>query len=116
MSRKQTTVGNLTLVGFEDIFKASGGDQDGEYVVQIPIADLYPPEFHPFHVNDDEAIISLVETAYGSNIHIFGEHIPRSVRASESTAQGVSIFTYDPNGKVAAAYAALTREVLADVA
>jgi len=61
-------------------------------------------------------IISLVETAYGSNIHIFGEHIPRSVRVSESTAQGVSIFTYDPNGKVAAAYAALTREVLADVA
>jgi chromosome partitioning protein len=61
-------------------------------------------------------IISLVENAYGSNIRIFGEHIPRSIRASESTAQGVSIFTYDPNGKVAAAYAALTREVLSDVA
>jgi chromosome partitioning protein len=61
-------------------------------------------------------IITLVTNAYGGNIRIFGEHIPRSIRASESTAQGVSIFSYDPNGKVAAAYAALTREVLSDVA
>jgi len=57
-------------------------------------------------------IITLVENAYGGSIRIFGEHVPRSVRASESTAQGVSIFTYEPNGKIAAAYAALTREVL----
>jgi len=61
-------------------------------------------------------IIRLLETAYGEKIRIFGEHIPRSVRASESTAQGVSIFTYDPKGKIAAAYSALTREVLSDVA
>jgi chromosome partitioning protein len=61
-------------------------------------------------------IIALVEGAYGGNIRIFGEHIPRSVRAAESTAQGVSIFTHDPHGKVAAAYAALTREVLTDAA
>jgi len=61
-------------------------------------------------------IITLVKNAYGSNIHIFGEHIPRSIRASESTAQGVSIFSYDPNGKVAAAYTALTKEVLSDAA
>ena len=61
-------------------------------------------------------IITLVENAYGSNIRIFGEHIPRSVRAAESTAQGVSIFTHDPNGKVAAAYQSLVREVPADVA
>jgi chromosome partitioning protein len=57
-------------------------------------------------------IITLIENAYGGNIRIFKEHIPRSVRASESTARGVSIFTHDPNGKVAAAYTALTREVL----
>ena len=61
-------------------------------------------------------IITLVENAYGSNIRIFTEHIPRSIRASESTAQGISIFSYDPNGKVAAAYAALTKEVLENVA
>lgn len=57
-------------------------------------------------------IISLVENAYGGNIRIFDEHIPISIRAAESTAQGVSIFTHDLKGKVAAAYSALVREVL----
>jgi chromosome partitioning protein len=66
--------------------------------------------------NITKDIISLIESAYGSNIHIFGEHIPRSVRASESTARGISIFAYDPKGKVAAAYSALTEEVMIDAA
>ena len=66
--------------------------------------------------NFTQEIISLVENAYSGNIRIFGEHIPRSVRAAETTAHGVSIFSHDPNGKVAAAYAALTREVLSDAA
>lgn len=61
-------------------------------------------------------VIALIRNAYGSNIRIFSEHIPHSVRAAESTAKGVSIFEHDPKGKVAAAYAALTEEVLSDVA
>jgi len=61
-------------------------------------------------------IIALIEKTYGAKIRVFGEHIPRSVRASESTAQGVSIFSYEPNGRVATAYAALTMEVLSDAA
>jgi len=61
-------------------------------------------------------IISLIENSYGKSIRIFSERIPRSVRASESTAQGVSIFSYDPNGKVASAYSALTKEVLENAA
>jgi chromosome partitioning protein len=59
-------------------------------------------------------VISLVENAYGGNIKIFGEHIPRSVRAAECSAQGVSIFAHDRGGKVAAAYESLVREVLAN--
>jgi len=66
--------------------------------------------------NFTREIIKLVENTYGDKIRIFGECVPRSVRVSESTAQGVSIFSYEPNGKVAAAYTALTREVLSDVA
>jgi len=62
--------------------------------------------------NFTKDIISTVEKAYGGKIHIFSEHIPHSVRTVESTAQGRSIFSCDPNGKVAAAYAALTKEVL----
>jgi chromosome partitioning protein len=57
-------------------------------------------------------VISSIESAYGGNIRIFGEHIPRSVKAAETSAKGVSIFTHDPNGKVAAAYESLVREVL----
>jgi chromosome partitioning protein len=62
--------------------------------------------------NFTREIISLIESTYGSKIHIFGEHIPHSVRAAEISAYGKSIFVHEPNGKVAAAYASLTGEVL----
>jgi chromosome partitioning protein len=62
--------------------------------------------------NFTREIISLVENAYGGNIRIFSEYIPRSVRAAETSARGISIFKHDPNGKVAAAYAALAEGVL----
>jgi len=67
-------------------------------------------------INFTREIISLIEKAYGDDIRIFNERIPRSVRAAETSAVGKSIFAYEPNGRVAAAYAALTREVLSDVA
>lgn len=57
-------------------------------------------------------IVEMVNESYGSSVRVFKEVIPRSVRAEESTAEGVSIFEYDPKGKVAAAYKALTEEVL----
>ena len=66
--------------------------------------------------NFTRGMISSIESAYGRNIRIFGEYIPRSIRAAEPTAKGISIFSHEPDGKVAAAYAALTREVMADVA
>jgi chromosome partitioning protein len=59
-----------------------------------------------------QEISGLIETAYGGKIKIFAERIPRSVRAAECSANGVSIYTHDPKGKVAAAYTALAREVL----
>jgi chromosome partitioning protein len=57
-------------------------------------------------------VISMIESAYGEELRIFDDHIPHSVRAAETSATGKSIFTHDPNGKVAAAYDALAREVL----
>jgi len=57
-------------------------------------------------------VIASIEQAYGNNIRIFGEHIPRSVKAAECSAQGVSIYRHDPNGKVASAYSSLVGEVL----
>lgn len=64
--------------------------------------------------NFTREVISSIEEAYGGNIKIFGEHIPRSVRVTEASANGVSILRYDPTGKVTAAYTALVREVLSD--
>jgi len=62
--------------------------------------------------NFSKEIIGMIEKAYGKQICIFKEHIPHSIRAAETSAKGISIFAHDPNGKVAAAYDALSREVL----
>ena len=58
-------------------------------------------------------LLTMVEN-YGSKVRIFENSIPMSVRAAEISAEGVSIYEHDPNGKVANAYQSLTEEVLAD--
>jgi len=62
--------------------------------------------------NDAREIIEALTDIYGSKLTIFGK-IPRSVRASETTKLGKSIYAHDPKGKVAEAYESLTEEVLA---
>jgi len=62
--------------------------------------------------NITKDMITMIQQAYGENINIFKEPIPHSVRAVETSATGKSIFEHDPNGKVAAAYASLTQELL----
>lgn len=57
-------------------------------------------------------ISSLVRGTYGGKIKVYQTEIPRSVRAEEISAEGVSIFRHDPKGKVAVAYREFTREVL----
>ena len=59
-------------------------------------------------------ISNLLIENYGSRVRIFENSIPMSVRAAEISAEGVSIYKHDPNGKVASAYQSLTEEVLAD--
>lgn len=58
-------------------------------------------------------IIELLHSTYDGKLRIFDSIIPLSVRAAETSAEGKSIYLHDPAGKVAGAYAALTREVLA---
>ena len=57
-------------------------------------------------------ICSLIRQTYGNNINIFKTEIPYSIRAAEISAEGKSIFSHDPKGKVALAYKNLTKEVL----
>lgn len=58
-------------------------------------------------------IVELLHTTYDGKLRIFDSIIPLSVRASESSAEGKSIYLHDPSGRVAKAYNALTKEVLA---
>ena len=58
MPRKQT-IGNLALAGYDDIFNSKSSPLADESVVNIPLDDLYPPEFHPFQVNDDLSMTRL---------------------------------------------------------
>ena len=62
--------------------------------------------------NNSREISALLRDTYGSKIKVFDAEIPRSVRAAEISAEGKSIFAHDPDGKVAQAYHALTKEVL----
>ncbi|MEZ3513828.1 MAG: AAA family ATPase [Lachnospiraceae bacterium] len=57
-------------------------------------------------------IVELLHNNYDGKLRIFQNIIPLSVRTSESNAAGKSIYLHDPTGKVASAYAALTKEVL----
>ena len=73
--------------------------------VLITMADM--------RTNYSRDIIDLLRSTYGSKLRIFDSIIPLSIRAAETSAEGRSIYLHDPAGKVSAAYAALTQEVLA---
>lgn len=51
----------------------------------------------------------MVYNTYSASIKVFGTEIPMSVRASEVSVEGGSIYSYDPKGKAAFAYMALCR-------
>lgn len=61
--------------------------------------------------NISKEVTALVRSAYGQNIKVFDAQIPHSIRAVEATAEGKSIFAYDKDGKVAAAYEQFGKEV-----
>lgn len=53
-----------------------------------------------------------VEAAYGNNINIFENSIPRSEAIAEIASEGISIFEYDMSSKGAECYEKLAQEVL----
>ncbi len=64
--------------------------------------------------NHAKEISLMVYDTYASSIKVFDIEIPSSVRAKETVWQAKSIYEHDPKGKVAFAYTALTKEVIAD--
>ena len=65
-----------------------------------------------FRTNYAKDIASRVRETYGSKISIFENVIPLSVKVAEASAEGKSIYSHCPNGKVSMAYENLTQEVL----
>lgn len=53
-----------------------------------------------------------IKAAYGNKLRIFNDSIPRLEPISEAASEGVSIFTYEKNGKGAESYQKLAQEVL----
>ena len=63
-----------------------------------------------YRTNYAKDVSAKVKETYGTNIPIFESVIPISVKAAE----GISIYGYCVNCKVATAYKELTKEVLND--
>ena len=57
-------------------------------------------------------IVRQVHEAYSSAVRVFDTQIPMSVRAAEISAEGSSLYQYDPKGKAASAYLALVDDIL----
>lgn len=51
---------------------------------------------------------------YGAHLNVFETEIPRAIRIAEASANGMSIFAYDPKGKATEAYTAFTNEILGE--
>ena len=57
-------------------------------------------------------ITSQIHDAYSASVNVFPVEIPLSVRAAEISAEGSSLYVYDPKGKAANAYKELIKEVM----
>ena len=64
--------------------------------------------------NYTKDIMGVLEECYSGALTVFETCIPSSVKASETSAVGKSVYLHDPKGKVSAAYQSLVKEVLAD--
>lgn len=65
-----------------------------------------------FRTNYAKDISTMLHITYGSKITIFENVIPLSVKAAETSAEGISIYAHCPKSKVSNAYKSLTQEVL----
>jgi len=62
--------------------------------------------------NFSKVTASLLKDTYGGNIRILRSEVPFSIKGAEMSAYGKSIFSFEPKGRVAAAYENFTKEVI----
>ncbi len=75
---KPKVIGNLALDTYEDIFETAVTGMDGERVVQLPLSELFPPEFHPFMVVDDPSMYRLAVSVKAEGVREPGIARPRA--------------------------------------
>lgn len=59
-------------------------------------------------------IHEILKNAFGKNVNIYKNYIPRSVKAEEAPSYGKSVYEYDRVGKVTTAYRNFTNEFLSE--
>lgn len=57
-------------------------------------------------------IVKLIQDMYGEKIKIFSSKIPTSIKATETTARGLSVYAYDKKNSVSVAYEMFSEEVV----
>ncbi len=75
---REKTVGSLALASYDDIFDIGEGNAGGERVVELPLPELYPPEYHPFQVVDDDAMYRLAVSVKAEGVREPGVARPRA--------------------------------------
>ena len=65
-----------------------------------------------YRTNYAKDITAMIHESYETSVGVLNTYIPFSVKASEASAEGVSVYVHDPRGRVAASFEELTREVL----
>ena len=63
-------------------------------------------------LNFHRKVIETVTAAYGKYFKIFETRIPVSVRTTETQSKGISIYDFDPKGKIAESYSSFARELV----
>ena len=88
------------LVSMEQLKKE---DVEGILLTMVDMRNVYTRD-----------MIVKVHEIYGEdpNVGTFESYIPRSVRAEESSAEGLSIFKTRPDCKIAMAYTSVAKEMM----
>ena len=93
------TIGSIKSNGLNDTLKISG-------ILYTCVND---------RTNSFRDVQKILMNAYGENIRIYDNYIPRSVKAEEAPSYGKSIYEYDTAGKVSGAYGKFTDEFLSSM-
>lgn len=72
--------GIFALAGYNDIFNVGSS---GDAITEVPLSELHAPDCHPFQVNNDDAMTTLVDSVKQFGVREPGLARPRAVGGYE---------------------------------